>query len=176
MIDKKILRKELLLKRQSLSQKDKKQRDQLLSNHIAQYILDQNIQSVGVYMPIKGEPDLSLLYNTLVQHAIILSLPVVVQSNTPLVFAKWSPGDPMTVDSFGIAVPLQQTIIQPDFLLVPCLGFTNQGYRLGYGGGFYDRTLSQQPRPKTIGVAYAFLQTTFPIQPHDIALDIIITD
>jgi 5,10-methenyltetrahydrofolate synthetase len=59
---------------------------------------------------------------------------------------------------------------------VPCLGFNPQGYRLGYGGGYYDRTLEPAPRPLTVGIAYACLAAAFDGAPHDVALDAIVTE
>ena len=77
----------------------------------------------------------------------------------------------------GIAVPAELRIEQyPPALLVPCLGFNNEGYRLGYGGGFYDRTLEKEPRPATVGIAYSCLAAAFGSDTHDIALDRIITE
>lgn len=175
-IDKKSLRKELLLKRQSISLQEKTRLDHILCQKIAQYLFEHHIKSVGAYTPIKGEPDLSPLYETLSSQNIVLSLPVVIHKESPLLFAKWAPGDATVLDAFGIATPLKKDFIQPEALLVPCLGFSSNGFRLGYGGGFFDRTLEQKPRPKTIGVAYSFLETSFDIQAHDIALDTIITD
>ena len=71
------------------------------------------------------------------------------------------------------AVPLRPA---PAALLVPCLGFNEERYRLGYGGGYYDRTLEHAPRPRTLGIAYACLQAQFASGPYDIALDHIVTE
>ena len=67
-------------------------------------------------------------------------------------------------------------VARPPVLLIPCLGFNAQGYRLGYGGGYYDRTLAGAPRPQTVGVAYACLRADFASAPHDVALDLVITE
>jgi 5,10-methenyltetrahydrofolate synthetase len=67
-------------------------------------------------------------------------------------------------------------VVRPPALLVPCLGFSEQGYRLGYGGGFYDRTLAPAPRPATLGIAYACQQVAFAADEHDLPLDAVITE
>ena len=77
----------------------------------------------------------------------------------------------------GIAVPAPpRTVVQPQALLVPCVGFNADRIRLGYGGGFYDRTLENMPRPLTIGIGYACAQADFDAAPHDVALDMIVTE
>jgi 5,10-methenyltetrahydrofolate synthetase len=90
-----------------------------------------------------------------------LLLPVVVQKDAALEFAEWRIGEAMVKDAMGVAVPaeLRLQAAYPPALLVPCLGFNPQGYRLGYGGGFYDRTLARhEPRPQTLGIAYQCLR------------------
>ncbi len=83
----------------------------------------------------------------------------------------------MQLDRMGVAVPAQlRMVARPPALLVPCLGFNAQRYRLGYGGGFYDRTLEALPRPLTVGVAYAADLAQFASAAHDVALDIILTE
>ena len=71
---------------------------------------------------------------------------------------------------------LFRSIIQPEVVLAPCLGFNDQGFRLGYGGGYFDRTLAQSPKPTAIGIAYANCRRGFVAEEHDIPLDLIITD
>jgi 5,10-methenyltetrahydrofolate synthetase len=77
----------------------------------------------------------------------------------------------------GVAVPADlRTVARPPALLVPCLGFNAQSYRLGYGGGFYDRTLAEAPRPYALGIAYACQQAAFDADDHDVPLDTVITE
>ncbi|MGZ5202550.1 MAG: 5-formyltetrahydrofolate cyclo-ligase [Telluria sp.] len=132
---------------------------------------------LAVYWPVHGEPDLRAAYAELVQAGAQLALPVVVARDAPLAFAAWTPGDPMVADGMGVMVPGDlQFVERPAALLVPCLGFNAQGYRLGYGGGFYDRTLAAVPRPATLGIAYACQEAVFAHAPHDVALDAIVTE
>ena len=131
---------------------------------------------LGVYWPIGSEPDLQPLYPLLAAHGIQLALPVVGARDAALRFARWTPGEPLQICHFGIAVPASTIWLQPQALLLPCVGFNAAGYRLGYGGGFYDRTLANTPRPHSAGIGYRIGHSQFAAQPHDIALDCIITE
>ena len=133
--------------------------------------------TLGVYWPLRGEADLAPAYAALVKTGVALALPVVLARDAALGFAEWVPGEPMTTGAMGVAVPASLRMVErPSALLIPCLGFDAAGYRLGYGGGFYDRTLAALPRPATAGVAYACLQTQFEHDIYDIALDAILTE
>src|SRR6185436_2040899 len=93
-------------------------------------------------------------------------------------FRAWWPGAPMTAGVYDIPIPDGTAIVAPDAAIVPMNGFDAQGYRLGYGGGYFDRTLaSMSPRPLAIGVSYEFarLATIYP-QPHDVAMDFVVTE
>jgi 5,10-methenyltetrahydrofolate synthetase len=133
--------------------------------------------ALGVYWPLAGEPDLHPAYAELAEAGVRLALPVVLARDAALGFAEWVPGEPTEADSLGVAVPAELRMVErPGVLLVPCLGFDARGYRLGYGGGFYDRTLAPEPRPKTLGIAYACQQAEFEIGEYDIPLDAVITE
>ena len=133
--------------------------------------------ALAVYWPLPGEPDLSAAYADLAAGGIRLVLPVVVERHAALGFAAWTPGEAMLADRMGVAVPAALRMVErPPALLIPCLGFNPEGYRLGYGGGFYDRTLEALPRPLTVGVAYACQQAPFASAPHDVALDLVLTE
>ncbi len=130
---------------------------------------------VASYWPIAGEPDLRPLWPEWEQ----VALPVVVGRGMPLRFALWRPGTVMRAGPFGVPVPEVAQWVEPDFIVLPCLGFfvdqKGRCFRLGYGGGYYDRTLAAQTRP-TFGVAYSESRLEeFPIAEHDVPLDAIIT-
>ena len=134
-------------------------------------------ESLGVYWPLAGEPDLRPAYAELAQAGVRLALPVVIERDAPLGFAEWIPGEPTLTDRLGVAVPSDLRMVErPPALLVPCLGFNALGYRVGYGGGFYDRTLAPQPRPATVGIAYACQLVAFDGDAHDVPLDQVITE
>ena len=136
-----------------------------------------SIDLLGVYWPLRGEPDLSLAYAELAAAGVRLALPVVVARDAPLEFALWEPGEAMHRDGMGVAVPaVLRPAPRPPALLVPCLGYNAGRIRLGYGGGYYDRTLEAQPRPLSVGVAYSCTLASFASAPHDVALDLVITE
>ncbi len=133
---------------------------------------------VGVYWPLAGEPDLRPLWAGWREQGITIALPVVLSRREPLLFREWNPETPMQASRFGIMEPQAGDTAQPDVLLVPTLWYDRANYRLGYGGGFYDRTLQPTtPRPTTVGVSFALgaLETIYP-QPWDVPLDRIVTE
>jgi 5,10-methenyltetrahydrofolate synthetase len=151
--------------------------DAAIGAHLVAWWRARPVEALGVYWPLRGEADLSLAYAELAQSGVRLALPVVLARDAALGFADWRPGEAMVKDTMGVAVPAALRMVErPPALLVPCVGFTEDGFRLGYGGGFYDRTLAAAPRPVTLGIAYACQVASFASAPHDIALDRIITE
>jgi len=130
------------------------------------------------YWPIRGEPDLRPLLSDLHRAGVRVALPVVETRAAPLVFRTWVPGMRLERGHWNIPVPPPGAgAVLPDVALAPCLGWDAGAFRLGWGGGYYDRTLAAlAPRPTTIGVALdaARLPTIYP-QPHDVPLDLIVT-
>ncbi|MFZ6654174.1 5-formyltetrahydrofolate cyclo-ligase [Undibacterium sp. TJN19] len=166
------LRKILLQKRRNLDASLKQQWDAELGQKLQAYCAHHQITSLGVYWPIKGEPDLRDAYGTLAAAGMQLALPLIETRQQPLVFLDWKPGDPMLDDEYGIPVPAQRSVtILPAALIIPCVGFNAQNFRLGYGGGYYDRTLEKLPRPLTLGIAYQCTLADFAAGEHDIAMD-----
>ncbi len=132
---------------------------------------------IAGYWPIKGEFDPRYLMRAWRDAGARTALPVVVQKAAPLQFRDWWPGMRTSVGVYDLPVPEEGDVVIPQLALVPPVGFDAMGYRLGYGGGYYDRTLAAlTPRPLTIGVGFemARIDTISP-QPHDIAMDFIAT-
>ncbi|MFZ6674287.1 5-formyltetrahydrofolate cyclo-ligase [Undibacterium sp. Xuan67W] len=176
-ISRSILRKQLLDARRASSAEERAQWDHQLGQQVIAWCQRYQISSLGVFWPIQAEPDLRDCYARLHQMQVQLALPMVLGKDKPLQFLSWTPGDLMVQDDYGIPVPAQrEKLSQPEALLIPCVGFNSANYRLGYGGGFYDRTLALLPRPKTLGVAYALAQATFAAELHDVALDCVLTE
>jgi len=128
--------------------------------------------------PIKGEYDARHLARTLRSRGALTALPVVVKPKSPLIFREWHPGVEMVAGVLDIPYPVGSPDVVPEAVLLPMNGWDLQGYRLGYGGGFFDRTLaSLAKRPLTIGVTYelAKLDTIHP-QSWDIPLDYVVTE
>lgn len=133
---------------------------------------------VSGYWPFRGEPDLRNWSIRIVERGGRIALPVVIRKGWPLEFRVWSPGDPLERGIWDILVPSRGPSVQPDVVIAPLVGFDEANYRLGYGGGFFDRTLAAMPRRAfVVGVGYAAskVQTIYP-QPHDIPMDAIVTD
>jgi 5-formyltetrahydrofolate cyclo-ligase len=172
-----LLRRSLAVLRAGIDPAQKGQWDAAIGAHLLAWWRTQPVPALGVYWPLRGEADLSLAYAELARSGVRLALPVVLARDAPLGFADWQPGEAMHRDEMGVAVPAALRMVErPPALLVPCLGFNENGYRLGYGGGYYDRTLAIEPRPYTLGIAYACLAARFASAPHDVPLDRIVTE
>ncbi len=135
---------------------------------------------LGFYWPHRGEYDPMPVISQVIERGGQVALPLVVAKAQPLEYRVWRPGMEMTPSpkSFGIPHPAEGPSVTPDAMLIPLLGFDGDGYRLGYGGGYFDRTLAAlAPRPVTIGVGFELgrLATIYP-QPHDIPMDVIVTE
>ena len=134
--------------------------------------------TVGFCWPYRGEVDARFAIRYFRERGATAALPAVVGKASPLQFRKWWPGAPMTPGVYDIPVPDGTELMVPDAVIVPMNGFDQRGYRLGYGGGYFDRTLAAAaPRPLAIGVSFEFarLPTIVP-QPHDIAMDFVVTE
>jgi 5-formyltetrahydrofolate cyclo-ligase len=133
---------------------------------------------VGAYWPIKGEPDLRAWLEEVRSRGAEIALPVVVAKGAPLVFRLWRQGDKLERGVWNIPVPANGQEVMPHVTLAPVVGYDAGCYRLGYGGGFFDRTLAQLP-PTTIaigvGYAEAEIATIYP-QPFDIPMHHIVTE
>ena len=140
-------------------------------------------KNVTGYLPVRGEIDSRPLLNALHQQRFILALPAVVRTDTrEMEFRFWTPGTLLTGDAFDIPVPPAENGIlkEPDILLVPLLAFDHNGFRLGYGGGYYDRALekirTKNPRVVAIGLAFSEQEIdAVPHEPHDQPLDVVLT-
>jgi len=130
----------------------------------------------GVYWAIRGEPDLPKVEDRRYWNAHILALPRVRARDEPLEFGLWHPSTSTRLDRWGIGTPDPFERVEPQLLIIPCVGFDRRGYRLGYGGGFYDRTLATRTVP-TIGVAFDQCELDdFEPLAHDRPLDLIVTE
>lgn len=132
---------------------------------------------IGIYWPFKGEPDLRTWARG---QGAAVALPVVVEKGRPLEFRLWQPGAALVRGVWDIPVPAEGAeVVRPDLVIAAVVGVDPQGFRLGYGGGFYDRTLAALRAagagPRVIGVGFAFqaIPTIFPLD-HDIPMDRVI--
>lgn len=138
---------------------------------------------VAGFWPLDNEPDIRPFYAHLHTQGLIVALPIVVEKQSPLEFHVWHPTDTLKPGAFGVLEPARGEKLIPDVLLVPTLGFTDQGARLGYGGGYYDRTLAHLHEAGkdflALGIAWdqARIEEQAGHQPqaHDYPLDAILT-
>jgi 5-formyltetrahydrofolate cyclo-ligase len=134
-------------------------------------------QIVSVYWPIRAEPDLRVWMRAACSRGVRIALPVALQLGQPLTFREWRPDSKMAHGLWKIPYPAEGPEVSPTTVLAPLVGFDAACYRLGYGGGFFDRTLAAMVRkPMVIGLGYPQLQiaTVFP-QSHDIPMNWIVT-
>lgn len=176
-------RTRLRAERLALSIADRASVDTALAGHLVDLFSARFDKCAGrvvsAYWPIKGEPDLRPLMVALHAAGVTIALPLVEQKAAPLVFRRWTPDTVMVRGDWNILVPPPEAdVLTPSIALAPLVGWDGDGFRLGYGGGYFDRTLAAlNPRPFTIGIGFqsARLTTIFP-QPHDIPLDVILTE
>lgn len=171
------LRRALLAQRQAIHADTRTQADAALGEHVRAWWKSHPVRALGIYWPIRGEPDLRPAYVELAMLGVQLGLPVIAEASAPLQFMRWSPGEDVAPGKMQVPVPAQAQIsMQPEALLIPCVGFNRQRVRLGYGGGLYDRTLALAEPPMAVGIAYANALVDFAAAPHDIEMDAIITE
>ena len=136
---------------------------------------------VALYHPINSEINpLSLIEYLDIKNKTIC-LPMVVNKKQPLIFKPWRPGEEMFIGHYGISVPDNDQIVTPDLVICPLLAYDSKGMRLGYGGGFYDRTirfLRRNKQTKYIGLAFSEQKSyhDLPSEDHDVPLDAVLTE
>lgn len=171
-------RERLITARQALSDTEREHIEQTCLAGIRQYLQQCEPGVLGLYWPIKGEIDCRSLAPELLAQGWTLCVPIINNDTKCLDFAVWTPESEMRTGSWNIPVPAQQTLLMPDRFLVPLVGFDAQNFRLGYGGGYYDRTLAAIDKPvSTVGIGLELGRfDTIQPQEWDIAMDCVITE
>ncbi len=134
---------------------------------------------VAAYWPIRDELDCRPVLTRLMDSGQPVCLPVVLGDELPLELRLWGDGEPLYPSGFGTLAPADGApIVEPDVILMPLLGFDREGTRLGYGGGYYDRTLASLGKaPRLIGYAFALQEIEhIPHEPHDVPLSAVVTE
>jgi 5-formyltetrahydrofolate cyclo-ligase len=170
------LRAKLIAARLELSDRDVRSR--MIADRLLRWLRTMPLQRLAFYWPVRGEPDVTQAVITWLAEdpSRVAALPTV--SGEVLEFLRWHPRMPMKPGAHGIRVPDTAERVKPQLLVIPCVGIDERRYRLGYGGGYYDRTLAAFPvRPSTVGIAFdcGRVKSIEP-RPHDIPLDLGITE
>jgi len=170
------LRQEMVARRAALSDGE----HAALSARIVDHALAALVRPTAASFcwPIRHEPDIRVLLERWLAAGTRAALPVVVAESAPLRFREWTPDGPLEADRYGIPTPTAGDWLTPDLILLPLNGFDGAGYRLGYGGGYFDRTLAALvPRPLAVGVGFE-INRIDSIRPeaHDQRLDWIVTE
>jgi len=136
---------------------------------------------VSAFHPLRDEPDTLILLDALAKEGFTTALPLVAGRGSSLIFRSWRPGEPTRAGSMSIREPLEDApVVDPDLLFVPLACFDRRGHRLGYGAGYYDRTLARLRATKPIhavGVAYGVCEVpAVPYEAHDQTLDAVVTE
>lgn len=148
------------------------------AQHFMDHLTVQDGQVIALYLPIRRELDTIPLVSRLLDAGVKMALPVIDPPKKTMVFREWHPDVPLTLGPYDILVPpADAAILTPDIYVVPLLAFDRRGYRLGYGGGYYDRVLAGHTSAITVGYAYAEQICLFnlPREEHDIPLQFVVT-
>ena len=142
---------------------------------------EKAVSVIGLYYPVNSEMNPLTLIDFLETHGKTTCLPVVIGKNRPLIFKSWSPGKDLVQGHYGIPVPDNDQIMTPDLVICPLLAYDAKGIRLGYGGGFYDRTirhLRKNKQTRYMGLAFSEQKSyhDLPSEAHDVPLDAVLTE
>jgi 5-formyltetrahydrofolate cyclo-ligase len=171
-------RDRLIAERLGWTVRERNAKGEQAKRHLLQQVRLRGYAILGIYMPMRGEIDVRDIARRHIEAGGEIGVPVVVERNAPVEFWRWKPGMRMQKGLWDIPIPRERNMLVPNALIVPLVGFDARKYRLGYGGGYYDRTLDAAARrPFCVGLGYseATLPTIHP-QPHDIPMDEIVTD
>ncbi|MDC8784617.1 5-formyltetrahydrofolate cyclo-ligase [Roseateles koreensis] len=200
--DRAALRRRLLAHRQAwLSTPAGQAADAALGQQIRAVLTQLEPQCLGLYWPLEcefnaaaalrgltvhddldladggedGSDEEALILATAHRHVLPWALPFAYKSPRRMEFRRWDGAAPNVQDECGIASSRGAAVV-PDVVLVPCVGFTREGYRLGYGGGYFDRWLAAHPGVTSLGVAWSISETSFAVEAHDCPLTLLITE
>jgi 5,10-methenyltetrahydrofolate synthetase len=172
------LRREKLAARLALTAADNAALSTRVAVHLATLLDTLPPQTLAFCAPVRGEFDAGPLVGGLLAKGWKAAMPVVVTPGAPMIFRAWTPACPMSADRHGIPIPRDGPEVDPDIVLLPLVAFDVAGYRLGYGGGYFDRTLATRvPRAVAIGVGFE-LGRVADIRPqaHDVRLNAVVTE
>ena len=171
-------RQRLIALRLAIAAGERRRFSENIARELDRLLGDISGKIISAYLPFRGEPDLRAWIEGLWDRGAVAALPVVIAPRSPLVFRTWRRGEPLQPGVWNIPVPVGGETVVPDVVIAPVVGYDEACYRLGHGGGFYDRTLAAMlRRPQVIGVGYQrlALRTIYP-QSYDVPMDMIVTE
>jgi len=169
-------RERLIALRLAMPQDERQAASEAIADRLAAHIGPFAGRRISFYWPFRGEPDLRPLAEKVWAQGGEALLPVVVAKAAPLVFRRWRRGEPLDKGVWNIPIPAGGEAVEPDIVIAPVVGYDPACYRLGYGGGFFDRTLALFSRAVAIGVGYDLQRiATICPQPYDIPMSAVVT-
>lgn len=171
-------REQLIADRMAVPEILHRQWSNAISDALRREFTTLRTMKIGLYWPFRGEYDPRAAMRYFWESGATLALPEVIDRHKPLSFREWWPDAPMKTGAYNIPVPQGTHCVEPEVLIIPMVGFDQKGFRLGYGSGYFDRTLAAYSTcPLTIGVAFEIqrLENVHP-QQHDIAMQYVITE
>ena len=171
-------RREKIAARQALSAEEHALASARIEIELASLLSPLSPRTIAFCWPVRREFDCRPVVERLIVSGWRACQPVVVARDAPMQFRAWQPNAEMTTDPYGIPVPAAAVGARPDVILLPLVAFDEQGFRLGYGGGYFDRTLAElAAKPLAIGVGFELcrIDSVGP-GPHDIRMDAIVTE
>ncbi|WP_395517470.1 5-formyltetrahydrofolate cyclo-ligase [Pseudorhizobium flavum] len=171
-------RRRLIDQRMATSFTTRSSRTDAIEQNLKRLLGDVRDKVISLYWPFRGEPDLRQSRTWIEKLGGRCSLPVVVMPSAPLVFRSWTSDTTLRKSAWGLVEPEASEKLNPDLILAPFVGMDQDGYRLGYGGGYFDRTLVELKKPAVvvgIGFEEQIIPTIYP-QPHDVPMDWVLTE
>jgi 5-formyltetrahydrofolate cyclo-ligase len=171
-------RAELIAARQARGAAERAEWIAAITRHLRAALPAVRGMVIGCYVPFRAEPDLRPLFDEWRAAGADTALPVVKGRGAAMEFRSWWPGCPVVKGAFSLPMPDGTPLVTPQVVLMPPVGFDEQGYRLGYGGGYFDRTLAGlEPAPLKLGVAFELSRMpSIAPQDYDIPMDFIVTE
>lgn len=179
-MQKKHLRDAAIARRMALPEPQRATAEAIIANRLDALIGGLEVHTLGFCWPHRGEPDLRdwVARWLAVDQRRSAALPVVVAPRQPMLFRHWTPASEMVPDRHGIPQPVSGAPLRPELVLVPVNAFDDRGYRIGYGGGYFDRTLAAlDPRPLCIGIGFACARVPDALpEAHDLPMQWVVTE
>ena len=171
------LRRAKIAEREALPIAERLSAEQAIIGHLGILLARRRPRTLAFCMPVRGEVDCLPLVRHLLDAGWSACQPIVVETGAPMSFRPWTPSTIMARDRHGIPIPATGNPVQPEIVLLPLVAFDAAGFRLGYGGGYFDRTLATLPALMAIGVGFELchVSSTLPGH-HDLPLDAIVTE